>query len=100
MLQLAACIMSLIGTPFVAAHEVLALLVECAENTSVSTPALWRMSLIQCTIVPGLACLNGFLDVRNTGLGELRFATCCAVLPRYSRRIVIGHNSLLSLNAE
>ena len=42
----------IIGTPFDAAHEVLALLVECAENASVSISALCSMSLIQCLIVP------------------------------------------------
>ena len=73
--------MSFIEMPFAAAHEMLALLVEWTENTPVSIPAMWRASLIQCQFVPGLACLNGFLDVKNTGLEELNSAACSVVLP-------------------
>ena len=90
--------MSLIGTPFVAAHELLVLLVEWAENTSVSTPTMQKAFLIQFPIIAGLACVNGFLDVRNTSVEELSSATCSAFLSMYRWRTITGHNSLLSLN--
>ena len=62
---------SAIGTPLTRAHEVLAPLVECAVNLSVSTPATLSVSFLQYPIVAGHALLKGFLDVINTtGLGE------------------------------
>ena len=70
------------GTPLARAHEELALLVEWAVNLSVSTPAFPRQSLIQWPNVPGRALLNGFFEVRNTGLGEFTSATRSDVLER------------------
>jgi len=62
------------GTPLAQAREELALLVEWAVNCSVSIPALLKLFLIQWPRVPGRALLNGFLEVRKTGLGELNAA--------------------------
>ena len=42
---------SAIGTPLTRAHEVLAPLVECAVNLSVSTPATLSVSFLQYPIV-------------------------------------------------
>jgi len=47
--------MSLIGTPLVAAYDVLTLLVERAEKDSVLIPASYNTSFIQWPTVPGLA---------------------------------------------
>ena len=40
--------------------------------------------------------MNGFLEVRNTGLGEVAVAARSAILVRYTRREVIGHTSASS----
>ena len=52
--------------------------------------------MIQCPIVPDLACLNGLWmsGCQNTGLKEISFMLPL-VMKSYSRSIVTGHSSLL-----
>ena len=88
------------GTPLTRACEALTLLVESAVNCPISIPALLKLSLIHWPRVPGRALLNGFLEVRNTGLGESTVAAWSVVLERYNRSEVNGHTSVSSGNEE
>ena len=55
-----------IGTPFVAAFDEAADLVECAENLAVSIPASNRLSFIHRPIVVDDTGLCGFLRPMNS----------------------------------